>query len=280
MMGIVLSAARAIQLASDGYENNPFVACGNLGRTATLSGTTPVDGGERANAVTESTYDKWRAIENGSGGATLQFDFGTATAIQFAALVAHNVGTLGAAVAVQYSSDALSWTSPITAVSPDDDTPIAWRFAVGTSSRYWRFLFSDIPSGEEIKAGIAFLGNEIIIPTRLYQGFAPVLTPTEVQLQSNVSIGGELLGSSVISRGSSLSADITLVPAEFIRSTDWLAFQRSFGEGKGFFFGWRPDKYPQDIHYCWRSGDVIRPSNTGPRDYMGINFAARVHENG
>lgn len=280
-MGILVAAERSIQLTGLGYQNNPFVAWENLGATATLSGTTPISGGDRANAVTGSTYDKWRAVEV-SGSAVLTFDFGSAVSISYAAIVAHNAGTLGASVSVRKSADNVTYADAGAGVaSPSDNSPIAWRMSPSaTARRYWQFSFIDIPTGEQINAGIAFLGNELIIPRRLYQGFAPVLTDTEVQLQSNVSVGAHLLGSSVISRGSRLSAEITYVDADFIRSADWLAFQRSFGEGKGFFFAWRPEKYREDIHYCARDGDVIRPSNTGPRDLMSISFGARVYQNG
>lgn len=277
---IYTSASRLIELLSRREENNPFVAWNNLGAGATLSGTTPISGGELANAVTGSTYDKWRAQENGSGGAVLQFDFGTAMEIRFASLVAHNVGTLGASVSVQRSPDASTWTTPIAAISPDDDAPLVWRLSSGVSARYWRFLFSGIPEDQIIAVGVAFLGLDLVVPRRFYQGFAPVITPTEVQLQSNVSQGNELLGSSVVSRGSRLSATIDHIPAEFIRGDDWLSFQRSFNDGKGFLFGWRPQKYPQDVHYCWRDGGVIRPENSGPRDLMSVSISARARNNG
>ena len=275
---IITSNARAIELANTGWQNNPFVAWNNLGASATLSGTTPVAGGERANAVTGSTYDKWRAVEV-LGGATLAFDFGAAVSIGFAALIGHNLGTLAGSVALQNPADGVTYATVGAEVSPTDNKPIGWRMST-PAQRYWRFLFSDLPSSSEVSASNAFLGGEIVIPRRLYQGFAPVLTPTEVQLQSNVSIGGELLGSSEIGRGSRLSADISNVDAAFIRSAEWLAFQEAFGKGRGFYFGWRPQKYPQDLHYCARDGDVIRPSNTGPRDLMGISFSARVYANG
>ena len=276
---IYTTDARLIELTNRGEENNPFVAWDNLGADAVLSGLGTVQsGGDRANAVTGSTYDRWRALES-SGQASLQFDFGTAQEITFAALVAHNAGTLGASVAVQHSPDASTWTTPVAAVSPANDAPLAWRMAEGTSARYFRFLFAGIPSSGIASAGVAFLGYDLVFPQRFYQGFSPVLTPTEVQLQSNVSQGGELLGSSVVSRGSRISAAVSHIPADFIRGEDWLAFQRSFNGGAGFFFGWRPLKYAQDVHYCWRDGDVIRPDNSGPRDLMSVSISARARNN-
>lgn len=277
-MTTVISPLRAIELEGAGQSNNPFVVWANLGADATLGGTSVVTGGDRANAVTGTTYDKWRPDVTTSE-ATLSFDFGTATNISFAAIAAHNASDYAATVAVQRSTDGSTWSDAgAGTVTPSDNSPIAWRMATsGNSARYWRFRFTGLTSGDDLSVGVAFLGDDLVIPRRFYQGFAPVLTPTEVQLQSNVSVGGHLLGSSVISRGSTLSASIANVDASFVRSADWLSFQRHFGEGGGFFFGWRPAKYPEDIHYCWRDGSVIRPSNTGPRDLMGIEFSARVY---
>jgi hypothetical protein len=280
-MGIVLSPTRGIELAAADYQNNPFFAWENLGAAATLSGTDTVDGGERANAVTASTYDKWRVVEDG-GEAVLSFDFGEAVNISFAAMVGHNLGTLGASVAVRNSADGITYADAGAGiVAASDNKPIAWRMSpLATARQYWQFHITGMATDAEANAAIAFLGHEIVLPSKIYQGFSPVLTPTDVQLQSNVSIGNELLGSSVIGRGATIEAGFTYIPASFIRSEQWLGFQAAFGEGKGFFFGWRPEKYPQDLYYCARSGDVIRPSNTGPTDKMNIQFKARVHGNG
>lgn len=278
-MAIVTTTAREIELANMGYQNNPFVAWRNLGAAATLGGTAVLTGGERANAVAGSTYDKWRP-DVSSTSANLSFDFGSAVNIGFAALAAHNAFDHGATVAIQKSTDNTNWTA-ILNTTPADNKPVAFRLtSADGSARYWRFMFTGLTAGDALAVGVAFMGAELVIPRRLYQGFAPVLTPTDVQLQSNVSVGGHLLGSSVISRGSTLSADINYIDPDFIRSADWLAFQTAFGEGKGFFFAWRPLKYTDDLHYCAREGGVIRPENSGPRDLMSIKMAARVYANG
>ena len=278
-MAIETTDARDIELANYGYQNNPFVAWDNLGASATLGGTSVLTGGDRANAVTGSTYDKWRPDVT-TTSASLSFDFGVATSITFAAIAAHNVSNFGATVSLQRSPDNATWTTAL-ANTPADNKVIAFRrSASDASARYWRFAFTGLTSGDDLSVGVAFLGSDLVIPRRFYQGFAPVLTPTEVQLQSNVSVGAHLLGSSVISRGSTIAADISNIVPAFIRSAEWLAFQSAFGEGNGFFFGWRPLKYSDDIYYCARDGAVIRPENTGPRDLMNIKFSARVYANG
>lgn len=278
-MGLVISLTRSVELANIGAQDNPFVAWENLGAAASLSGSTTITGGERANAVTSSTYDKWRATPT-SGAASLVFDFGTAVNISFAALIGHNVGTLGGTVSVQNSADNVTYTDAGGGgVTPTNNRPIGWRLSTADAAkRYWRFYFTGV--ADTVVAANAFLGHDLVFARRFYQGFAPLLTPTEVQLQSNVSIGGELLGSSVIGRGSKISASVKNLPSTFIRSAAWLSFQEAFGEGRSFYFGWRPQKYPQDFYYCARDSEVIKPMNSGPRDLMEISFSARVYANG
>lgn len=275
-MTVITSPARSIELAGLGMVNNPFVAWDNLAASATASGTAVLTGGDRANALTGTTYDKWRPDVTTST-ATLSFDFGSAKSIGFAAIAAHNLHDFDGSVILQSSPDNTTWTSAVPAAhSPDDGSTIAFRVS-GISARYWRFLFADLTSGDLLSVGVAFMGSELIFPRRFYQGFSPVLTPTEVQLQSNVSQGGHLLGSSVVGTGSTLSATINNLDASFIRGAAWLDFQAQFNQGKGFFFGWRPEKYPQDLHYCWRDGGVIRPTNSGPRDLMSVEMAMRAY---
>jgi len=271
---ITASTARAAALVSAETSNNPFVAYENLGAAATLGGTTTLSGGPASNAVTGSTYDYWLPDVAGTT-AELEFDFGSATSLTFASIAAHNAGTLGASIAVEHSTDAITWTDSGCGVIAATDDVMAFRF-VATSKRYWRFAFTGLTASDALAVGVAFLGNELIIPRRLYQGFAPIMSPTEVQLQSNVSAGGNLLGSSTIARGSSLSATISHIPATFMRG-DFLPFIPHFNNGGGFFFAWRPTKYVADVHYCWRDGGTIRPSNTGPLDMMVIEFNARAY---
>lgn len=273
---ILTSPAKAIRLSNRGEENNPFVAWNNQGAVATLGGTTVLTGGDRANAVTGSTYDKWRPV---SGVTTRQinFDFGVPRSINFGAIVAHNLGTIGGTVAFQYSTNGTTWTDAGTGeISPEDNSVIMFR-ADDLEFQWWRFWFTNMPTNALLSVGVAFVGADLVIPRRFYQGFSPVITPTEVELQSNVSVGNELLGSSVIGRGSSLQANLTNIDPAFFRGARWKQFQTHFNEGGGFFFGWRPLKYPEDGYYCWRNSGAIRASNSGPRDLMAIEMAAQVY---
>lgn len=272
---IYTTAARASALAAVGQSDNPFVAWNNLAATATLSGTNVLADGARANAVTGTTYDRWRP-DIGGTMANLICDLGTAQAVGCAGIAAHNAATFGASVRVAYSSDDITYTDASDLVTPTDNSAIFLRFN-SVSARYWRFRFTSLTAGDLLSVGVAFLGQELILD-RFYQGFAPPIVPTEVQLQSNVSVGGNLVGSSVVAQGSTLSAQITNVAAATIRSASFLSFMRHFNEGKPIFFGWRPLTFAQDAWYCWRDGAVIRPESAGVRDLMNFTLNARAYE--
>lgn len=275
---ILTAPARAGALTLWGQQNNPFFAWDNLAAAATLSGSTAATDGALANAVTGTTYDYYTPT---TGAGTVEFiaAFGTAQALTFIGMAAHNLGTLGLEAYAEYSTNSgSSWTDGGAGVaSPTDDSPIAWRMTGDASATHWRIRIMGGSSTVIPSIGVAFFGHDLVMPDRFYQGFSPRITPTEVALQSNVSVGNHLLGSSVVYSGSTLSAGFTLVRPDFVRGA-FKPFQVAFNEGKPCFFAWRPEKYPEDLHYCWRDGGVIRPQNTSVTDYMSFDLNMRLHD--
>lgn len=278
-MTIVISAARASTLATAGTSNNPFVLWDNLGASGTWSTSVGTEVNSAAYAGTGTTYDQWSATPNANGDAILNVDLGSAQSVSMVAIASHNGGTLGAQMQASYSATGLagSWVSVGAAVNPTDNQAICWYFA-DTSAQYWRVLFNQA-SGATAKAicGVMFVGNPLTIEQAIYQGYRPPITPTEVALQSNVSEGGHLLGSSAVKRASTATAALAHINASTIRGTAWKGFQAHYNEGGGFFWAWRPTKYG-DLHYAWRSGAELAPENTGPKAYMGARLEMRLYD--
>ena len=275
---IYTSPERAIALFYNQVENNPFVAFENLAALAALGGTSTLAGGAAANAVTGETYSYWLPNITGTT-AVLQVTFAAATVVTLAAIAAHNVSALGATVAVERSADGITWVDGgCGIVTAANDSPMAFRMpASGPAVRYWRFAFAGMAAADPLHVGVAFVGRELIFPRRFYQGFSPVISPTEVQLQSNVSVGGNLLGSSVVTEGSTVKVPLRLIPPAFVRD-DMAAFIPHFNRGGGLFFGWHPSDFPADLHYCWRDGATLRPTIDGPLDFMSFELNMRVYE--
>lgn len=278
-MTIATAAARLAELIAAGEENWPIIAFRNQAGTATLGGTGVLADGARENAVLGSTYSYWLPNVTGTF-ATLRFTFPSARTISAAAIAAHNIGTLGATVQIRRSTDGgTSWADAgAGTVTPADDSPILWRMITsGNDAVDWEIRVTGLTAGAPLYIGVAFMGTLIAVPTRIYAGFSPVIRPTEVQLQSNVSVGGNLLGSSVISTGSRIAAQFDLVPQGFGRGA-LVNFIQHFNRGQGFFFGWRPNAHPEDIHYCWREGEALRFTNMGVLDMIQFSLSMRVYE--
>ena len=275
---IVIEPTRAAALTLAQQQNNPFVAWDNIAATATLSGSTPAVDGAFANAVAGTTYDFYTPA-TGAGSIEFRAKFSSARAITFAGIAAHNLGEHGLTARVQYSTNnGATWTDGGAGfVNPTDDSPIAWRMNGDNSADFWRILIFGGSVSKVPSIGVVFFGDELVMPDRFYQGFTPAISPTEVALQSNVSIGNHLLGSSVVFQGSTLAAEFTLVPPAFVRG-DFAPFQIAFNRGQPLFFAWRPETYEDDLHYCWRDGAVIRPDNGGPKAYMSFTLQMRAHD--
>jgi len=227
-------------------------------------------------AATGTTFDSWIATPSG-GQVTLELELTTAQSLSFAAIAAHNLGTIGADVRVQFSTDGGSiWTDAGAGItSPEDDQAIAFYFDAITSD-HWRFKVTGAGSND-VEIAVALFSNPITIEQRIYQGYAPPITPNAVDLQSNVSEGGNLLGSATVRKGSRASAGLTHIDPTFLRGATWTSFQAHFNGGGGFFWLWRPTKY-EDAFYAWRDGGVIAPTNSGPKEYMSFDMGMRFYD--
>lgn len=267
-MTIATTIARASALVSAGTANNPFVTGAMADGTA--STTTGTEVLAASNATTGSTYDPW-VVTPASGDAVWQYVFGAAQEVSFIGIAAHNVTSV---VTVAYSTNSgASWTD-VGTITPTGDVAMGFRFSPVTAD-YWRVSIAGASGDQSI--GVIWIGSEIIIPQRIYQGYAPPLTPTIVDLNTNVTEGAQLVSTAFIERGSNLAAELNHIPDTFIRGADWLAFQTRWNRGEGAFWAWRPGKYG-DLFYAWRgAGNVIQPTNAGPRALMSFGMQGRAY---
>lgn len=278
-MTISTEALLAASLAASGLQNNPFTAWDNYLVTASEI-TTPTPGATELtpgiNAASPATYNFWSATPNGSGVVRMRVDLGAARAVTFAGIAAHNLADIDATLTLEYSTDDSTWnTAPAAAVTPADNRAIGFRL-VAIIARYWRFAITGA-SGDAV-IGVAFLGPEMMIGARIYQGYAPPITPTEVALVSNISEGGHFLGTSVTFQGSSVTAQLDNLSPATLRGAAWRGFQAAYNSGRPFFWAWRPTKYPGDLFYALRSGGALRPQNSRPPDFMSVELSMRLFD--
>jgi len=232
-----------------------------------------------SNAVARSTYNFWEVTPS-AGRAIIEMDLpgGFSRSVSFVSVAAHNLGDFsdsGCLVRPQYSSDRITWTNPMPPVTPTDNSAMGFRFAP-VLAPYWRFNITSLPA-ENVRIGVLFFGRDVMFPHDIYADYAPPLLQTNVELQSNVSEGGHLLGNSVVRKSSSTSANIQYGTPDYFRDAEWLDFQADFNNGQGFFWAWRPGEY-SDFYYGWRSGSPIVPANTGAGGNMSASMKMRLYD--
>lgn len=273
-MTIAVASARASALASSDESNNPFfTGAGLTGTASTGIGTQVLSA---ANAFSGTTYDTWTATPDGSNEATLQLVLAGNQSPTFGAIASHNMSDVGATVRLQYSTNSgTTWTDAGAGpVTPTDNQAIGFRIT-GITADYWRIYITSATGNVSI--GVFWLGSEIIMPQRIYAGYRPPITPTETVMEANESEGAHLLGTRVIRRSSTAQASFTHLTPAFVRGATWTAFQKRFNDGYGTFWAWRPTKYG-DLHYGWRNGGPIAPTNSGPKDYMSLDVSMRLYD--
>lgn len=273
-MTVVISAGYASSIGDEA--NNPHILWDDLGATGTWSTTNGTDIEPPSLLSTGTTYDPYiaTAVFN---AVNVQLVLPSAQSVTCIAVAAHNVGTLGGFIGVQYSTDSGStWSDAGTAIAPDDNRSIMWLFDEPPATDYWRIVAFAI-GANDLEIGVAFVGNPIVIPRRIYQGYAPPTTPNMVSLQSNVSEGNHLLGSAEIREGSKATANLTNVSPAFLRADSWTDFQSHFNRGGGLFWAWRPTDYP-DAFYAWRDGATLAPTNSGPAAFQSFDLSMRFYD--
>jgi len=191
------------------------------------------------------------------------------------ALYKHNLGTLGATVKLQYSSDGITWSDFTgSEQAPANDKAI---FFVGTSQSalYWRLNFTGIAAAATLTIGQVFIGNAL----QLYNPPEPGFTPPELALNnkyiSSRADGGDFLGRSLIRRGSKMSFSNSVVHKDWIRA-NWQDVMAAL-EKTPFYYAWDSANYPFEVAFCYVDKKIDLPKYVNSNYFsLNLSFVALV----
>lgn len=200
--------------------------------TSTASGYDP-------NWVTDGeTWSVWRA---GSTSSTLTISFGF-QATSYAALAAHNLGSIGATVTC------LVGGVTVGSISPSDDSAIVFLFSALSASSV-QFVIS----GGVAEVAVAQAGEALEMPRlSVYTGL-PISESKQVRYRHQQSITGDVLGRAV--EGADLRFDLTVqnLPETFraaVGDVTWRGFLNHVDNTGPFFIAAKPSSYPDDVAYA------------------------------
>lgn len=209
------------------------------------------------------------------------------------AIAAHNLGTVGADIDVEYY-DGTAWQS-VASGSIEDDSPIMVLFDPVQSAQ-WRISISGVGEtlidgdGEEVTdsdgelllssgdastaiIGVIRFGKAMQMPRAVYQGYTPSQGNRNTTKTTNESARGEFLGSITLRTSLNSSVSWSLLAAQWVRD-EWVPFMIE-AENNPFFVAWRPASFGEVDFVI--SSDFQPPTNTGPRAYMNAGFSGTAY---
>jgi len=240
---------------SDEYDQNnrkPMVLWRNRMQLGTITASSETADGAAENAIDDLTWDFWTP---NALAATFAVVISSPAELDCAAIVAHTLGTNGNTVQVQYW-DGAAWET-VSTIVPDDDSPILaiWE---PVESDEWRFRIS---GGTEPNIGVLMLGERLIFPTGILEGYVALHHAKRYDLMNSTSIGGQFLGNRVNRVGAETTVTFGMIERSWVDGA-MRNFETHYNEGKPFYYAGSPSDMEKDHGYCWRpqGGGELRPA--------------------
>lgn len=165
---------------------------------------------------------------------------------------------------VYSSPDAYTWT--LRADAGVYKNRNSMTFFDSATARYWYVQAIGFSSVAVIKLGKALRMNQ-----NNYVGVAPTAYNQSVNMTPKSMTMGQWLGRQAYGRTGGMSYQFDHITTTWIR-TNAMTMIESLREGAGVFYGWRPEKYPQDVIYGHLSSE-IRLTNSGTLNYISGTIA-------
>lgn len=215
--------------------------------TGTVAASSAAAGYAAANGATVRTDSFWRPT---ALPATWAVDAGSAQAVGYCGIAAHDLGSRGATVIVESSPDGLTWTTRATHV-PADDSAILILFA-RVSVRHWRVRITGaaVPT-----IGVIQFGDVTEFPQRAIYAPSVSFEHTRVSTYSvNETDGGQWGGRTLVRQSLAPRMAVSHLSEAWI-AAEWVPFARH-AEVAPFFVADRPGDFPASVAYAWTRGDL------------------------
>jgi len=219
------------------------------------------------NIAMPATSIYWKGLT--AAAQTISVDLGSAMDVDYIAFARHNFGSGGITYNIQQSTNGADWTTIDGPISPANDYVIIHEFDTLTD-RYFRIQITAATS-EIPEIGVLYLGEILRMELRVYVGYTPFTLAKVATVSTGFSESGQFLGR--VKRREIYDNPISfqnLTPAFLHSLTSFF----DAAEEAPFFFAWRPQSYPEEVGYCWFSGNP-KSSNAGPNGDMSLSIDMR-----
>jgi hypothetical protein len=262
-MSIIISQNLVLS-ADDGLTlDHPIVGWQNIATPANLVATSEEVNYPASNLANPATHVRWRASSTDAQYITVTT--GSADAIDYVAIVRHNLATAGVETSIE-ANYGVGYNVLLAPVFLANNGPTLFRFISGPCvSIRLKLSDGDIPA--EIAA--IYVGKLLVLPRKLYQGLTPPPHARVSKVTNGVSEAGDFLGRIETQRRIETKIPLSLIDPTYYRDhiDEFLAVSKT----TPFFFGWRPQTYPDEIGYCSMTNDP-QPINQSPHGLIAMDF--------
>lgn len=248
----------------------PLVLYQNIFETGSVTVSSETDDGDGANALEDTTFDFWVA---GAATANISVDYGSSVACDCLGVAAHELGSTGATIAVQTSTDGVTYSTTVASVSPLTDETLIVIFPQ-VSARYWRVLVTDGPAA----IGVIKLGKRLVIDGGVLSGHLSIDHGVRVELLNSTSTNGQFLQNRIRRKGARTTVDFGLLDRDFV-DNDMAVFEAHYNSGRTFFFAANPSFMPKNIGYCWRpeNASELAPQYEEGGELMSVSMEVAAY---
>jgi len=239
--------------------DNPVIGYHTIVDISALTSTTEETNYPVSNLANPATNLKWMGTALADEYITLDISY--VDGIDYVGIAGHNFGSAGIGVSVEgYISG--SWVNIVDEVMPANDGPYLGRFTTQSLDQ----IRIKMTAGSEVpQAAVLYVGKLLVMERKLYVGHTPMVHARKTSVVNGRSESGAFLGRIVTTEWRETTAPFSLITPEWYRE-----FMDPFLEEAAetpFFFGWRPETYPQEIGFGWLMDDPM-PTPVTPCSVM------------
>lgn len=213
----------------------------NLITPARITSSTGTDA---VNITDPATWSAWVA----SVGSVVVIDLGAAVSVDTVGIAAHNLGSQGATLTVQHSSNGITWTDAVS-IAPTDNSEVLHLMAP-VSARYWR-LWNRVAAS---RIGVVFIGARYEFPHAPIDSYTPLHHARTYTKLFNDSLRGQFLNNYVLASGAETDVNMGFMERSVVEDDAFRDFASAYAQGGNFFFASSPDRFPLDCGYCRANG--------------------------
>jgi hypothetical protein len=261
-MSVVISDALVLDPRFTTHPNAPLLCWRNLVDSGNIAASSAETMQPVVNLASPSTAFAWQATSNADQTITITV---SRDRVDYVGIARHNFGS-GTEIRIQTelggsAATIVDWT----AVNPDVQA-LLYTFPEASPDS---IVIGIRNAAEAVRVGVVYVGLATALERNIYVGHTPITYGRNVTEVGGFSEGGEFLGQVV--RRETISTQVALqnLSASWYRlELDGFVAQRP---RKPAFFSWRPEDYPDEVAYCWISGNP-QPSNQRPNGMMQISM--------